>query len=321
VAQRIRIGDRIRIGISGWTYLDWRGTFYPPSLPQRAEMDYAASRFHSIEINGTFYSLQRASSFRSWRDRCADDFIFSIKGSRFITHMKQLNEPEPALANFFAQGLLELGPKLGPILWQFSPRFRFRPEKLESFLAKLPRTHAAAAVLAVDHDHRVKDPSTAARTPDRRIRYAVEIRHESFLVPELVALLRECDVALVVSGTAGKYPLIEEPTTDFMYLRLHGAEAMYLGSYPDPELDHWADRIRKWARGRQPDDAAMITATRPNRLPGHGGRDVFVYFDNDLKTKAPFDARPPPHGAAERGRGPACAWHGAGDAGLSQRSP
>lgn len=291
MAQRKRTSGHIRIGISGWTYPGWRGTFYPPSLPQRAEMDYAASRVHSIEINGSFYSLQHAAYFRSWFERCADDFVFAIKGSRYITHMKQLNEPEQPLANFFAQGLLELGAKLGPILWQFSPRFRFRPEKLEPFLAMLPRNHSAAAALAVEHDHRVKDPCTTARTPDRGLRYAVEIRHESFLVPEFVALLREYDAALVVAGTAGEYPLVEEPTTDFMYLRLHGTEGMYAGSYPDAELDRWADRIRQWARGRQPDDAATITATRPNGLPGQTGRDVFVYFDNDEKTKAPFDAR------------------------------
>jgi uncharacterized protein YecE (DUF72 family) len=291
MAKLERSSGHIRIGISGWTYPGWRGTFYPPSLPHRAEMDYAASRFPSIEINGSFYSLQRAAYFRSWYERCADDFVFAIKGSRFITHMLQLNEPEQALANFFAQGLLELGPKLGPILWQFSPRFQFRPEKLESFLSALPRTHADAAVLAADHDHRVKDPSTTAHTPDRPIRYAVEIRHDSFLVPEFVALLRDSDAALVVSGTAGKYPLIEEPTTDFMYLRLHGTETMYAGSYPDPELDHWADRIRQWAKGRQPADAATITAARPDGLPGRDGRDVFVYFDNTLKINAPFDAR------------------------------
>ena len=232
-------------------------------------MDYAATRVHSIEINGTFYSLQRASSFRSWYERCADDFVFAIKGSRYITHMRQLDSVEQALANFFAQGLLELGSKLGPILWQFSPRFRFRPEKLERFLAMLPRTHAAAAGLAAEHDDRVKDPSTTARTPRRRIRYAIEIRHESFLVAEFAALLRKYDAALVVAGTAGKYPLIEETTTDFMYLRLHGSEGMYSGSYPDVELDHWADRIRGWAERR----------------------NVYVYFDNDEKTKAPFDAR------------------------------
>jgi uncharacterized protein YecE (DUF72 family) len=212
--DRKRSSGHMRIGISGWTYPGWRGTFYPPSLPHRAEMDYAASRFHTIEINGSFYSLQRAASFRSWYERSADDFVFAIKGSRFITHMLQLNDSEQALANFFAQGILELGSKLGPILWQFSPRFRFRPEKLEHFVSTLPRTHAAAAALAADHDHRVKDPSSTARTPDRRIRYAVEVRHESFLVPEFVALLRECDAALVVSGTAGKYALIEEPTTE-----------------------------------------------------------------------------------------------------------
>ena len=281
----------IKIGISGWTYPGWRGTFYPDDLPQRAEMDYAASRFHSIEINGSFYSLQRAAYFRSWCARCADDFVFAIKGSRFITHMKQLNDPEQPLANFFAQGILELGEKLGPILWQFSPRFRFRPEKLEPFLALLPRTHAAAADLAAGHDHRVKDPATAALTPDRPIRYAIEIRHESFLVPEFIDLLREHKAALVVSGTAGAYPLIEEPTADFMYLRLHGSEAMYAGSYPDRELDAWADRIRAWADGDQAEDAAMITATAAESLPGTAGRAVYVYFDNDQKTKAPFDAR------------------------------
>jgi uncharacterized protein YecE (DUF72 family) len=291
MAPRKRTSGRIRIGISGWTYSGWRGSFYPPSLPHRAEMDYAASRFPSIEVNGSFYSLQRAASFRSWYERSADDFVFSIKGSRYITHMKQLSGTDQALANFFAQGLLELGAKLGPILWQFSPRFAFRPEKLEPFLAALPRTHAAAGELAANHDQRVKDPSTTVHTPDRPIRYAVEIRHDSFLVPEFVALLRDHDAALVVSGTAGEHPLIEEPTTDFMYLRLHGTEAMYAGSYADAELDHWADRIRQWAKGRQPDDAATITATGADELPGQNGREVFVYFDNTLKINAPFDAR------------------------------
>lgn len=281
----------IRIGISGWTYAGWRGSFYPPGLPQRAEMDYAASRFHSIEINGSFYSLQRAAYFRSWCERCADDFVFAIKGSRFITHMKQLNDPEQALANFFAQGVLELGEKLGPILWQFSPRFRFRPEKLEPFLALLPRTQAEAGDLAATHDHRVKDPATRVLAPDRPIRHAVEIRHDSFLVDDFPALLREHDAALVVSGTAGEYPLVEEPTTDFMYLRLHGSEAMYAGSYSEPELDHWAARIGAWADGGEPEDPARISDTPATKLPGHRGRDVFVYFDNDQKTKAPFDAR------------------------------
>ncbi|HSH46704.1 MAG TPA: DUF72 domain-containing protein [Longimicrobiales bacterium] len=259
----------IRIGISGWSYPGWRGTFYPSQLPQRAELDYAASRFSTIEVNGTFYSLQRASSFRSWRDRTPADFVFALKGSRFITHMKQLNDPGQALANFFGQGVLELGEKLGPVLWQFSPRFRYRPERIEPFLSMLPGTQREAGRRAAHHDHRVKDPTVTAHMPHRPIRHAMEIRHESFLVPEFTTMLRRYGVALVVSATAGEYPLVEEVTTDFMYVRLHGAEAMYAGSYSDGELDHWARRIRGWARDR----------------------DVFVYFDNDQKTRAPFDAR------------------------------
>lgn len=277
----------IRVGISGWTYGGWRGEFYPPGLPQRAEMDYAASRFPTIEINGSFYSLQRAAYFRSWCERCAEDFVFAVKGSRFITHMKQLNEPEQALANFFAQGILELGAKLGPVLWQFSQRFRFREDRLRAFLDLLPRDHDDAARLARRHDHRVKDPATDPRAAGP-IRHAVEIRHDSFLVPELVDLLRDQGVALVVSDNPGIYPVVEEPTADFMYLRLHGAEAMYAGSYTDPALDGWADRIRAWAAGDEPSDAIRVTDRPP---AGRSGRDVYVYFDNDQKARAPFDAR------------------------------
>lgn len=277
----------IRIGISGWRYKGWRGEFYPDALPQRAEMEYACSRFPTVEINGTFYSLQRTPYFERWREATADDFVFAVKGSRFITHMKQLNDPEPALANFFAQGVLALGEKLGPVLWQFSQRFRYRPERLEPFLDLLPTDHSAAARLARAHDHRVKEP-TVERVVDATIRHAVEIRHESFLVPEFVDLLRERNIALVVSHSPGVYPLVEEPTADFMYLRLHGAERMYYGSYPDPALDDWARRIQAWSAGREPDDPERITA---DTAPVGGPRDVYLYFDNDEKTKAPFDAR------------------------------
>ncbi len=277
----------IRIGISGWRYAGWRGDFYPDSLPQRAEMEYACSRFSTIELNGTFYSLQRSAYFDRWRGATADDFVFAIKGSRFITHMLQLNEPEGALANFFAQGLLRLGPKLGPVLWQFSQRFRFREEKLRPFLALLPHDHAAAARLARSHDHRVRDPATdpleegLASTP---IRHALEVRHESFLTPPFLDLLREYRAAAVVSDNPGLYPILEQPTTDFMYLRLHGTEAMYAGSYSDHDLDHWARRIRRWHRpgtGHGHDQACAANGTR----------GVFVYFDNDQKARAPFDAR------------------------------
>jgi uncharacterized protein YecE (DUF72 family) len=280
-------GGAIRIGISGWRYDGWRGEFYPPGLPQRAEMEYACSRFPSVEINGTFYSLQRKAYFQTWHDATADDFVFAIKGSRFLTHMKQLNDPEPALANFFGQGLLVLGDKLGPILWQFSQRFRFREDRFRPFLELLPKDHAAAARLARKHDHRTRDPATEPRT-DAPIRHAIEIRHESFLVPAFVDLLREHGAALVVSDNPGVYPMVEEPTADFMYVRLHGSERMYYGSYDDPVLDEWADRIRKWSRGQEPEDAERITDRAPPRARA---RDVYLYFDNDEKTKAPFDAR------------------------------
>ena len=283
----VRGGGAIHIGISGWRYAGWRGEFYPDGLPQRAEMEYACSRFSTVEINGTFYSLQRRAYFRQWADATADDFVFAVKGSRFITHMKQLNEPEQALSNFFGQGVLELGRKLGPVLWQFSPRFRFRPDRIAPFLDLLPRTHEEAASLARQHDHRVKDPAIDALYAGA-IRHAVEIRHESFLVPEFIALLRERRIALVVSHNPGLYPVVEEPTAPFMYLRLHGAERMYYGSYSDPALAFWADRITDWAEGREPGDAARVTA---GEHPGAGRRDVYVYFDNDEKTRAPFDAR------------------------------
>ncbi len=277
----------IRIGISGWRYTGWRGEFYPDGLPQRAEMEYACSRFPTVEINGTFYSLQRKAYFERWAASVADDFIFAVKGSRFITHMKQLNEPEQALSNFFGQGLLAFGDHLGPILWQFSERFRFRPERLEPFLDLLPPDHASAARLAREHDHRVRDPCTEPRA-ERPIRHAIEVRNDTFLVPEFVDMCRDRGMAVVVSHSPGVYPLIEEPTADFMYLRLHGAERMYYGSYGDEALDDWAARINAWSSGEEPAHPERITSDEP---PAATPRDVYVYFDNDEKTKAPFDAR------------------------------
>jgi uncharacterized protein YecE (DUF72 family) len=277
----------IRIGISGWRYEGWRGEFYPDSLPQRAEMEYACSRFPTVEINGTFYSLQKKAYFEKWKDATADDFVFAVKGSRFITHMKQLNDPEQPLANFFGQGILALGDRLGPILWQFSERFRYRPERLEPFLDLLPRTHEDAARLARKHDHRTKDPATEPRT-DGPIRHAIEVRNDTFRDDGFVDLLRDRGIALVVSHNPGIYPVFEEPTAPFMYLRLHGAERMYYGSYADPAIQDWADRIDAWSRAPEPDDPLRITDRNPPDAPT---RDVYVYFDNDEKTRAPFDAR------------------------------
>jgi uncharacterized protein YecE (DUF72 family) len=275
-----------RIGISGWTYAGWRGVFYPPELPHRRELEFASREFSTIEINGTHYSLQRPSSFESWRAATPDGFTFSVKGSRFITHLKQLRDIETPLANFFASGVLALREKLGPFLWQFPPRFRFRPELFEHFLTLLPRDTIAAARLAKRHDARLEGRAFTQSGGRRALRHAVEIRHESFMVPEFFRLLRRQKIAFVFADTAGKWPYSEDLTTDFAYVRLHGAEELYSSGYSPGALDWWADRLRHWSHGTQPADAQLILP--PRRRPV---RELFVYFDNDAKVKAPGDAR------------------------------
>jgi uncharacterized protein YecE (DUF72 family) len=267
----------MRIGISGWLYPAWRGTFYPKGLPQRRELGYASRAFNSIEINGTFYSLKSPDSFQAWRDETPDDFVFALKGARFITHMKQLLDCETALANFFAQGVLALGHKLGPILWQLPARMPFHEERIERFLALLPRDTAGAARLARHRDRRIMAGRTllepAGAAP---LRYALEARHESFRDRRFLALLRRAGVALVVSD-APDWPRFEEITADFLYLRLHGAHELYSSGYDSAAIDLWAERIRRWARGGP--------ARKNRRL-----RDVYAYFDNDAKVRAPPDA-------------------------------
>ncbi len=277
----------LRIGISGWTYAGWRGIFYPPGTPRKRELDYAAQQFNSLEINGTFYSLQRASSFQSWYAATPPDFVFAIKGSRFITHMKKLNDVEIALANFFASGVLLLREKLGPILWQFPPQLGFNEEKFANFLELLPKTTSAAARLARKHDERVRGRAVLRTDKDRPLRHAFEVRHDSFLEKRFVDLLRQHKAALVFADTAGLWPYAEDVTADFIYIRLHGSAELYTSEYSDHELDHWAARIRSWSAGKQPRDAALITTSPP---PRRAQRDVYVYFDNDRKVKAPFDA-------------------------------
>ena len=218
-------GD-VRIGISGWRYPGWRGVFYPPKLPQRTELAFAAKNFNSIEINGTHYSLQRPEYFAQWALETPDDFIFAVKGSRFITHMKKLRNVEDALANFFAQGVLRLGKKLGPILWQLPPRFTFDPAKLGNFFRLLPRTMKEAAFIAGAHDPRLhgRAYTKVERGMTKQIvRNCIEIRHESFAVPEFIELLREHGIGLVVADTV-EWPLLMDVTADFVYCRLHGAE-------------------------------------------------------------------------------------------------
>lgn len=276
-----------RIGISGWSYRGWRGVFYPPGLPHRRELEYASRQLNTIEINGSFYSLQTPSSYRRWRDETPADFTFAVKGSRFITHMKKLVDVRVPLANFFASGILALGDKLGPILWQFPERFAFREERFAEFLELLPKATSAAAALSSEHDHRLDGRSWTETDADRPVRHAFEVRHESFLSPEFVALLRNHGAALVFADTAGRWPYAEELTAPFVYLRLHGSKQLYESGYTDDELDWWAERLRAWTAGAAPEDCARIGGCpEPESAP----RDAYVYFDNDAKVHAPFDA-------------------------------
>lgn len=259
----------VRTGTSGWRYPPWRGVFYPKGLAQRRELEYLSRAVSSIEINGSFYSLQRPESWVSWRAQTPADFLFAVKGPRFVTHLKQLREVRTPVANFFASGVLALGPKLGPVLWQLPPRMRFDADRMRAFLELLPHTTTAAADLAKEHDERLEGRNLLETDADRPLRHAVEVRHDSFRDPAFLALLREYDVALVVADTAGKWPFLTEVTADHVYVRLHGDQELYVSGYTPEALDGWADRIRGWRAA---------------------GLDVVVYFDNDVKVHAPFDA-------------------------------
>lgn len=277
----------IRIGISGWTYAPWRGVFYPKGLPQKRELSYAAESFASVEINGTFYGLQKPQAFRRWREETPDDFVFSIKGSRYITHMLKLKEVETPLANFFASGVLALGPKLGPLLWQFPARMKFDHDRFARFLDLLPRTSGDAATLARKHDARLEGRALTESEADLPLRHAFEIRSTSFCTPAFVDLLKAHNAALVVADTV-EWPLVMDMTADFVYCRLHGSEVLYTSGYDDAALDLWAERVKAWAKGGEPKDAKRIAGPAPKAAKG---RDVFVYFDNDAKVRAPFDAQ------------------------------
>jgi uncharacterized protein YecE (DUF72 family) len=275
----------VRTGISGWRYPPWRGVFYPPGLPQRRELEYASRRLRTIEINGSFYSLQRPESYARWAAETPEDFLFSVKGPRFVTHMKKLAGVEAPLANFFASGVLALGGKLGPVLWQLPPTLGYDAERLARFFALLPRSTGAAAELAARHDERMEGRALLTATVDQPLRHALEVRHSSFERPEFVELLRANDIALVVADTAGKWPAVHDVSSDFVYIRLHGDEELYVSGYDPPALDTWAARIRTWAGGGTPSDGTVLAPPAPPQP-----RDVVVYFDNDVKVRAPFDA-------------------------------
>jgi uncharacterized protein YecE (DUF72 family) len=261
----------IRIGISGWTYPPWRGVFYPPKLPHKRELAYAASKLNSVEVNGSFYGLLRPTTYASWLTEVSDDFVFAVKGSRFITHLKKLGDVRIPLGNFFASGVLALEQHLGPLLWQLPPNLGYDRVRLEEFFALLPRTLGQAAELAHEHDHRIAPDRELVTTthPRHRLRHALEVRHDSFRAPELLEVLGEHEIALVMADNPGKWPVLDERTTDFRYVRLHGDTELYASGYTEEALDAWAARVRGWAEE---------------------GQDVYVYCDNDAKVRAPYDA-------------------------------
>jgi len=279
---------KIYIGISGWRYVPWRGVFYPKKLAQARELEFASRALPSIELNGSFYALQKPASYAAWYDATPPGFVFSHKGNRYITHVLRLDGIDGALANVFASGVFNLREKLGPFLWQFPPSFRYDAGRVEHFLSLLPHDMQAAQALARGHEARMDGRTELAIDANHRLRHAMEIRHDSFIDPGFIALLRKYKVAMVVADTAGKWPDYEDVTADFLYLRLHGAEHLYASGYTDAALDRWAARISAWSGGAQPPDAKLMTDSAP---PKRASRDVYCYFDNDVKVRAPFDAR------------------------------
>ncbi|WLI88696.1 DUF72 domain-containing protein [Massilia sp. R2A-15] len=279
---------KIYIGMSGWRYPPWRGTFYPDGLAQHRELEFASRAVSSIELNGSFYSLQRPESYAAWHDETPPGFVFSVKGNRFLTHILRLKNIDGPLANVLASGVFKLGEKLGPFLWQFPPNFHFDPETMEHFLSLLPHDTDAGLELALKHEARMNGRTALEVGKKRKLRHAIEIRHESFIDEAFIALLRKYKVAVVVADTAGKWPYIEDVTADFIYLRLHGDKELYASGYTEKALDRWAERIGAWSTGGQPEDAHLVSSKAP---PKRASRDVFCYFDNDVKVRAPFDAR------------------------------
>jgi uncharacterized protein YecE (DUF72 family) len=253
---------RIRIGIGGWTYEPWRGRFYPSDLTQKRELEYASRKLSSIEINGTFYGTQRATSFEKWHDETPDDFVFSLKAPRFATHRRVLAEAGDSIERFFASGVLALKNKLGPINWQFAPTKQFDAEDFDAFLRLLPK-----------------------RIDGRDIRHAVEVRHQSFRHPEFISIAREHKVAVVIAGDSD-YPQIADVTAPFVYARIMGTVETEPHGYSDQALNAWAERAKQWSTGSQPRDLSTVDQTAPE----HRQRDVYLYVISGYKASNPAAA-------------------------------
>jgi uncharacterized protein YecE (DUF72 family) len=258
------MSGRIYVGVGGWTFEPWRGVFYPAGLPQSKELEYASRQLTSIEINGTYYGSQSPETFRKWRDATPEGFVFSVKGSRFTTNRKVLAEAGESIERFIQSGVLELEDRLGPLLWQFAPTKRFEPDDFAGFLDRLP--HEAGG---------------------RRLRHVVEVRHDSFRSPQFLALLRERNVGLVYAEHF-TYPEMADVTADFVYARLQKGSDDIEAAYPESALDAWAQRLKTWAAGGQPDDLPRVD---PGHAPPPQPRDVFAYVIHEGKIRAPAAAR------------------------------
>ena len=282
------MAGKVFIGVSGWRYTPWRGNFYPVGLAQHRELWHAARHFNSIELNGSFYSLQRPSSYALWAADTPPGFVFAVKGGRYITHMLKLRGIGSAMGNFFASGLFALGDKLGPILWQFPPQMRLNLDLFDDFLAALPRTTAAAAKVALRRNARLQGRELLEPLHRQRLRHCVEVRHDSFVTPDFITLLRKYRIAWVVADTPKPWPLYEDVTADFVYIRLHGSTELYKSRYTPAQIARWAAAIEAWRIGRQPADARLVSKKAP---PRREARDVYCYFDNTDKLHAPDNAR------------------------------
>jgi uncharacterized protein YecE (DUF72 family) len=253
---------KIRIGVGGWTYEPWRGAFYPKGLAQKRELEYASTKLTSIEINGTYYGSQKPESFAKWHDETPDDFVFSLKATRYATNRRVLAEAEPTIERFFNSGVTNLKAKLGPISWQFATTKRFDPGDFAAFLKLLPKSVGGLA-----------------------IRHAVEVRNESFRTPEFVALAREHGVAVVIAGDS-EYPQIADVTAPFVYARVMGTTEGEPAGYSSSALDSWAARARTWAAGGSPADLKTVAAA----ASGDAARDVFMYVISGFKDRNPAAA-------------------------------
>jgi len=257
------MSGQIKIGVGGWTYEPWRGTFYPADLAQKRELEYAGSKLTSIEINGTFYGSQKPETFKKWHDEVPDGFVFALKAPRYATHRRELAAAGPTIERFLTGGLLQLKDKLGPINWQLTPGTKFDPADFEAFLKLLPKS-----------------------VEGRTLKHVVEVRHDSFRTPEFVALARHYGVAIVVAGDS-EYPLIPDVTAPFVYARVMGTTPKQTLGYAESALDLWASRAKTWAAGGTAEGLAVVSEEKAQRVK----RDVYLYFISGHKVANPAAAQ------------------------------